>query len=140
MPYSSSKWTMPGLLFSVVLLAPVIGVAYEPGHGYMVHGGIGCATYTAQYDFNLQKRLGEGMVTMEFSQTHGWIKGYLTAYNAWARNDRIDVSAGFGTDDIERWLAGYCEEHQEGDLPDALKEFVKQSIRDPSLLNSSRGI
>ena len=82
---------MPGLLFSVVLLAPVIGVAYEPGHGYMVHGGIGCATYTAQYDFNLQKRLGEGMVTMEFSQTHGWIKGYLTAYNAWARNDRIDV-------------------------------------------------
>ncbi len=128
------------ILIATILLTPLVGSAYKDGLGYMVHGGIGCPAYVAQYEFNQQNRLGEELITMEFSQTHGWIKGYLTAYNAWVKNDLLDVRAGSDTDELEGWLASYCAENLEGDLPDALKAYVNQSTQGAGRPHSFRGI
>lgn len=143
-PNLISNWSIrlpiSAILLATALLLPNLGNAFKHGQGYMVRGGIGCATFLAQYQHNLQNRIGDDMITMEFSQTHGWIKGYLTAYNAWVKNGLLDVSAGFDADDLEGWVAKYCGENPEADLPDALKAFVNQSLQGNSRPSSERGI
>ena len=131
---------LASVLALVVLLPPVAGLAYESGRGYMVHGGIDCGTYAAQYEQNQHNRIGDGTVTVVFGQTHGWIKGYLTAYNAWVENGLVDINASPSMEETERWLVDYCTENPGHDLPDALKAFVGRSARSVTGRESSRGI
>jgi len=99
---------------------------------YMVRGGIHCVTYLAQYNSNLRTRLAEDQVTSQFAQTHGWIKGYLTAYNAFAENGLVDIQRALSGNQVEQWLASHCEENQQNDLADGMKALIAM-LRDDEL-------
>lgn len=92
---------------------------------YMVRGGIDCVTYLDQFSFDRDNRLAADTVTAPFAQTHGWIKGYLTAYNAWARNGMVDIQGGMNAGAVERWLVEACGSVDTVDLADALRAFVE---------------
>jgi hypothetical protein len=99
---------------------------------YMVRGGIHCVTYLAQYNSNLRTRMADDQVTSQFAQTHGWIKGYLTAYNAFTDNGLVDIQRAFSGNRVEQWLASHCEENQQNDLADAMKALIAM-LRDDEL-------
>ena len=90
----------------------------------MVRGGIHCVTYLAQYNSNLRTRMSDDQVTAQFAQTHGWIKGYLTAYNAFVDNGMIDIQGAHSGNEVEAWLAEHCEGNRQSDLDDAMKSFI----------------
>lgn len=99
---------------------------------YMVRGGIHCVTYLAQYNSNLRTRMTADQVSSQFAQTHGWIKGYLTAYNAFAENGLVDIQRSLSGNEVEEWLASHCEGNQQNDLADAMKAFIA-TLRDDEL-------
>jgi hypothetical protein len=109
----------------VLLFAAWPGQASDWQGRYMVRGGIDCTMYLDQFTFDRENRLAADTVTAPFAQTHGWIKGYLTAYNAWARNGMVDIQGGMGAGAVERWLAEACGSTDVVDLADALRAFVE---------------
>lgn len=116
------------LLVLLLFATSTSAMSYEVGRGYMVHDGIGCGQFLVQYEANLQGSPQPGMVTDQFIQTRAWIKGYLTAYNLWAKNGIMDILQGLSTDQCERKIADYCEANPDHDLPDALRALVNNML------------
>ena len=114
------------LILAMLLVMSWASLACDSEGKYVVHGGIGCGEYLAQYEFDLQNRM-PNTVTSEFGRTQGWILGYLTAYNAWAENGILDIQQDKSVDEVNQWLAGYCQANPSSELAKAMWGFTMVS-------------
>jgi hypothetical protein len=55
----------------------------------------------------------------------GWVNGYLTAYNRFVSNGKVNIKEGTTFNDVHRWLASWCRDNKSNDLDDAVFAFIR---------------
>ncbi|MDX1593176.1 MAG: hypothetical protein R3298_02935 [Gammaproteobacteria bacterium] len=123
-PRSRARWH---------LLLPILGyLAAPPLHaignlgGYRSLGATDCTTYLEDYR---AARENDGRVVSEtgaFATHAGFILGYFSAFNAWVRNDIVDVTDGRPFERLYAMTADYCRAHPGDTLVQALEALVSE--------------
>jgi len=61
--------------------------------------------------------------TPKVVKMESWLLGYLTATNVWRANTG-DVTAGMESDQIFKWMDGYCKDHPKKRVGEAARNLV----------------
>jgi hypothetical protein len=72
-------------------------------------GNLSCGSWA-------ERRLGDGIDSATMT---AWVLGYVTAFNQYGADPKVDVSGGQNTEEINKWIDDYCKQNGSASLLNA---------------------
>ena len=79
-------------------------------------GNLSCTSWA-------ERRSGDGI---DAATMTAWVLGYVTAYNQYGADPKLDISGGQKTEDINKWVDDYCKQNATESLYNASAALLRK--------------
>ena len=107
------------LLVAAAMLVTLVVHARAQDFPLLGQGNLSCSTW-------LERRAGDGG---DRETMVSWVLGYITAFNQYAADPGIDISAGQKTEELTGWIDDYCRQNSTAKLQQASAALVEELRR-----------